>query len=544
MTHRINATVAKLTGGLSPVALTRAYTDWAAHLWLTPAKQKELFKGLRETPVPDKRFASEEWQKWPYNVYAEAFLRTRDFWENATTNVPGVDKHYGELVNFMARTVVDTFSPTNFPWTNPEVLKKTRETHGMNFVKGHANFLEDYFAKKEGRGPIGIEKFEVGKDVAVTPGKVVYRNRLIELIQYNPTTENVQAEPILIVPAWIMKYYILDLSPKDSMVKYLVSQGFTVFMISWKNPWEEDGDLGLLDYIKLGPLAALDAINAIIPGQKVHAAGYCLGGTLLSIVAAILGGEGDERLASMTLFAAQTDFTEAGELTLFIDEDQLKFLEDVMESKKYLDGKQMAGAFQLLHMTDLLWNPAVQKYLLGERSPMIALMSWNADTTRMPYKMHAEYLRKFFLNNELAEGRYDVDGKTVNLSNIRVPLFVVGTSSDHVAPAKSVYKVHAFVDKNVQVTFVLAKGGHNAGIVSEPGHPRRNFQYSTSWGCDGVHDFETFKKQARKEDGSWWVFWKDWLYALNPKTVEAPQFGAPEKGLAPIEDAPGTYIKG
>lgn len=386
----------------------------------------------------------------------------------------------------------------------------------------------------------GTERFAVGRDVAITPGKVVMRNRLIELIQYAPATSKVQAEPILIVPAWIMKYYILDLSPQNSLIRYLVEQGHTVFCISWKNPDEADRGLDMDDYLKLGVFAALDAVNAIAPGRRVHAAGYCLGGTLLAIAAAAMARDGDARLASMTLFAAQTDFCEPGELGLFIDEAQVSLLEAQMEQTGYLRASQMAGAFQMLRSYDLLWSRLVGEYLLGDRAPLNDLMAWNADATRMPARMHSQYLRHLFLNDDLSEGRYPVNGKPVALNDIDLPIFVVGTLTDHVAPWRSVYKLHHLTE--AELTFVLTSGGHNAGIVSPPANSHRRFQMQTRHIGETSAAPDDWLASAPTTDGSWWPAWHAWLiaHASSSTAVKPPKIGIP--GSQPLADAPGTYV--
>jgi polyhydroxyalkanoate synthase len=309
-------------------------------------------------------------------------------------------------------------------------------------------------------------------------------------------------------------------------------------MISWKNPGPEDRDLGLDSYRTRGVMAALDVVNAVVPDQKVHAAGYCLGGTLLSIAAAAMARDGDERLRSITLLAAQTDFTEAGELMLFINDSELAFLDDMMWEQGYLDSRQMAGAFQMLRSNDLVWSRVVHEYLMGERRPMTDLMAWNSDATRMPYRMHSEYLRRLFLDNDLAEGRFEVEGKPVALSDIRVPIFCVGTTSDHVAPWHSTYKINYQTD--TEVTYLLTTGGHNAGIVSEPGHTGRSFQVMTREHDGHYRDPETFLAQAPRKEGSWWPEWIGWLGARSGAAVDPPLIGA--AGYPSLGDAPGTYV--
>jgi polyhydroxyalkanoate synthase subunit PhaC len=562
--HAAHAGLARLTSGLSPAALADAYMDWAANLAISPGKQVELAakaarKGARLAqfasrctldggacepciePLPqDKRFAGSEWRQWPYNIMQQAFLLQQQWWHNATAGVDGVTKQHESVVAFVTRQILDMASPSNFLATNPVVQRRTMETGGQNLVQGFRNFLDDWERVVRSKPPAGTEAFQIGRDVATSPGKVVYCNRLIELIQYAPTTEKVRPEPILIVPAWIMKYYILDLSPANSLVRYLTGQGFTVFMISWKNPTAEDRDLGMRDYRTLGVKAALDAVTGIVPDQKVHAVGYCLGGTLLSIAAAAMARDGDERLKTVTLLAAQADFREAGELTLFINESQVHFLEDLMRSQGYLDTRQMAGAFQLLRSNDLIWSRLVRHYLMGERTPMNDLMAWNADATRMPYRMHSDYLRQLFLNNDLAEGRFQVEGRPVAVSDIRAPIFAVGTKHDHVAPWRSAFKIHLLADTDV--TFLLTTGGHNAGIVASPDRSGGGFQILTKAAQERYMDPDTWTKVAPERNGSWWPEWARWLAARSGEPMRPPELGAPARGYPVLRDAPGKYV--
>lgn len=560
----LHAQAARLTGGLAPSALWAAYLDWAVHLALSPGQQTFLaMKAARKLsrlatymsrcalqgseapaciePLPqDRRFAAPAWRQWPFNVFSQAFLLQQQWWHNATTGIDGMTQQHSNQVEFASRQILDMMAPSNFLWTNPEVLQRTVEQNGRNLIDGWRNFIDDWQRQLTGRKPAGTEDFTVGGNIAATPGKVVYRNALIELIQYAPQTASVRPEPVLIVPAWIMKYYILDLSQQNSLIRYLVSQGHTVFCLSWKNPDAGDRDLTMEDYRRLGVMEALAAVNAIVPQQKVHAVGYCLGGTLLMIAAAAMARDGDERLKTVTLLAAQADFTEAGELTLFITESQLSFLDDVMWQQGYLDSRQMAGAFQLLRSNDMIWSRLVHNYLMGEPRRMTDMMAWNADATRMPYRMHSEYLRKLFLHNDLAEGRFVAGGHPVALSDIRAPVFAVATAWDHVAPWRSVYKLHLLTDTDI--TFLLTTGGHNAGIVSPPGGVARTYQVMAKGHADRYIDPDTWQATAAKHDGSWWPEWLAWLQAASGPPVTPPAMGAPAAGYPPLTDAPGSYV--
>lgn len=563
---QVLAAIARYTSSVSPMSMLLAMTDWAGHLSLSPGKRMELLTLAWEQcqqlasylsastgpqaatgdgppavpPAQDRRFAAPPWQTWPFNLLQQSFLLADAWWQAATTGVPGVSRHHEHVISFTARQVLDIFSPGNYLWTNPQVLQKTFASGGANLQQGLKNALEDFQRAANNQPPAGSEAFVVGRNVAVTPGKVVFRNRLIELIQYAPTTAAVYPEPVLIVPAWIMKYYILDLSPHNSLVRYLVEQGHTVFCISWKNPTAEDANLGMDDYLQLGFEAALEAVTTIVPERKVHAAGYCLGGTLLTIANAAMTRDGDERLASMTLFAAQTDFTEPGELALFIDESEVSMLEAQMRQTGYLESGQMAGAFQLLRSYDLLWSRMVNEYLMGERAPVNDLMAWNADTTRMPAYMHAQYLRRLFLDDDLSEGRYPVRDKPVVLTDIDTPVFCVATITDHVAPWRSVYKLHYLTPTGI--TFVLTSGGHNAGIVSEPGRLRRHYQLMERPAGANYIPPEDWELTAPRYEGSWWPAWAQWLAARSAKPGKPPTMGAPRRNYPVIADAPGSYV--
>ncbi len=559
----LHAAIGEMTQGISPVALSLAATDWWMHLANHPGKQSELAeKAIRKAlrlqrynfrcllgdcvdpciePLPqDSRFDDPAWRQWPFSSIHQSFLLGQQWWHNATTGVRGVEPHHEDVVSFLARQMLDIWSPSNFFWTNPEVLRRTVEERGDNLNRGFRNWLEDTGQRFSGQPRQHNPDWRVGEHLAVTPGRVVYRNRLMELIQYAPATKTVHPEPVLIVPAWIMKYYILDLAPGKSLIEHLVASGHTVFTVSWKNPDAGDRDMGMDDYRRLGVLAALDAVNAIVPERKVHGVGYCLGGTLLSLAAAAMARDGDDRLISLTLFAAQVDFTEPGELELFVDESQVAFLEDVMWARGGLSRQQMAGAFQLLSSQDLIWSQMVGHYLMGEREPIIELMAWNADSTRLPFRMHSEYLRQLFLRNELATGGYEVDGHPVHLSDINVSIFAVGTERDHVAPWRSVYKINRLT--RTDVTFLLTSAGHNGGIVTPPGHPRRVYRIASRGPLDAARGPDRFLEEEPTHQGSWWPEWQGWLRRDSGARRRPPGMGAPAAGYEPLEAAPGTYV--
>lgn len=556
----LHAWVARFSGHISPTSLILAFVDWVLHLQVSPSKQQELLVELgnrwlklglyslsaqqmpgRAPPPPlveplpqDRRFDDPAWQQWPFNLVSQNFLLAQQWWHRATFGVRGVATHHEDVVTFTVRQLLDMVAPSNFIATNPVLLRHTVETGGANIVQGASQLFLDWLHHLDGQRPAASDMFRPGREVAVTPGKVVLRNRLMELIQYQPATPRVRALPVLIVPAWIMKYYILDLSPENSLVRYLVGQGHTVFMISWKNPGPAERDCGMEDYRRLGVMAALEAMQDITGADKVNAVGYCLGGTLLSIAAAAMAREQDDRLASISLFAAQVDFKEPGELSLFIDESQVAILEASMWQQGYLDTTQMAGAFQLLRSNDLIWSRLLNQYLLGQPDIQNDLMAWNADATRMPYRMHSEYLHRLFLENDLAEGAYLIDGVPVALTDIRAPIFAVGTLTDHVAPWRSAYKIHLLTD--TEVTFLLTNGGHNAGVVSPPGKANRRYQVSTRSHHAAYIDPETWLSSMPVHEGSWWPAWEHWLAARAGDMVAPPAMGTA------LCDAPGSYV--
>lgn len=597
----VHARVADSSMGLSPISLALAQADWAWHLALSPGRQLMLAQRARDLALQawsramrpagtesaetaaeaaeiDLRFAGVGWQHWPFNAWKEGFKATEAWWREAT-QVEGMSGHHRHMVEFFARQGVDALSPANWAATNPAAVQAALDSGGLSLVRGGQRLLRDMQELQTGNPPrsdgagdtssptMAPLPYAVGRDVAVTPGKVVYRNTLFELIQYLPTTAQVHTEPLLIVPSCIMKYYILDLSPGNSMVRYLVDQGYTVFMMSWKNPDASDRELGMQDYLRGGVMEAMAAVKALADVPRIHALGYCLGGTFLAIVAAVLGrlqrqaaaspaparaaaaGSAPQRrrgddlrpealpeLASVTLLAAQTDFSEPGELGVFIDDDQLKTLRQSMARKGYLSGRAMAASFQFLNSRDLVWSRNTRRYLLGMDEVGNDMMSWNSDATRLPERMHNEYLSSLFLNNALADGHYRCGGEGVALRDISMPMLVVGTVRDHVCPWRSVYKIHLLTD--TPITFVLAAGGHNAGIVSEPGHANRSYQLGHTPRGHGWSDPDAWLASASTHTGSWWVAMADWLRDHSSGQRKPP----PIVRSSVLCKAPGTYV--
>ena len=555
----VRALAARLSGGISSHAVIEAWTDWAQHMSQSPGRLLELAERAQSTALRligqavavstdatppfapkdfDHRFDHPGWQKAPFRNWQQGFLAAQDWWDHATDKLRGLRDEDADRTRFLMRQSLDLISPSNFPWLNPEIIEATARSGGRNLTEGAANFAHDALRTVLQIHDPAPEGYQIGKDLACTPGEVVFRNDLFELIRYAPQTATVRPEPVLFVPAWIMKYYILDLSPQNSMVAYLVRQGFTVFMISWCNPTADQAELSLEDYRQRGVMAALNEINAIVPDQKVHAVGYCLGGTMLAITAATMARERDARLASITLMATQVDFAEAGELMLFLDESQVAFLEDMMWDQGYLDRPQMARAFSAIRSEDLIYTRAVRRYFLGQDDLPTDMGVWVADTTRMPARMHSEYLRGLFLENRLTAGRFAVEGRVIALKDIAAPMFVIATETDHIAPWRSVYKTQLFTD--CDMTFVLTKGGHNSGIISEPDRPQRHYRLSHRAAGGSYVSPDAWFAQHSARPGSWWPEWSDWLHAQSGERVLA-MAARPQTG-APIIAAPGSYV--
>lgn len=514
---------------------------WQDYLRLWQSTTSRLL-GERAAPVAqpergDRRFKDPAWQENQlFDFIKQSYLLTARWMQSTVNEVEGLDEHTAKKVDFYTRQFVDAMAPSNFVMTNPEVLRTTLETGGENLVRGLENLLDDM---EQGRiSQTDASAFEVGRNLAVTPGKVVYQNELMQLIQYEPTTEQVYKTPLLIIPPWINKFYILDLRQKNSFVKWAVDQGFTVFIISWVNPDERLAQKSFEDYMVDGPLTAMDVIEEITGEKQHNVIGYCLGGTLLACTLAYLAQTGDgARVSTATFFTTMVDFSEAGELEVFIDEEQLTALEDKMRAKGYLEGKSMATTFNMLRANDLIWSFVVNNYLLGKEPFPFDLLYWNSDSTRMPAAMHSFYLRRMYQENKLIEpGGVELKGVPLDLSKIEQPAFVLATKEDHIAPWKSGYALTRCTGGSVK--FVLAASGHIAGVVNPPAANKYNYWLNTRY----PKDPDKWLENAKPVEGSWWPEWQKWVEQRSGSAkVPARRPGGGVR--APIEDAPGSYVK-
>jgi polyhydroxyalkanoate synthase len=515
----------------------KAYLD----LWGSAARRMagEQTKPAIEPSPRDKRFKDPEWKSNQFfDFVLQLYLLTTQWAETLVKNADGLDPHTRKKAEFYVQQISNAIAPSNFVLTNPEVLRATLATNGDNLVRGMKMLTEDIEA---GRGTLRIRQSDptnlaVGVNMAMTPGKVIYQNELMQLIQYTPTTETVLRTPLLIVPPWINKFYILDLKPEKSYIKWCVDQGITVFVISWVNPDKELGKKTFDDYMKQGPLTAMDIIERVTGEMKVHTAGYCVGGTLLASTLAWLAEKRRQRVTSATFFAAQVDFTHAGDLLVFVDEDQITALERDMHATGVLEGSRMAMAFNMLRSNDLIWSYVVSNYLKGQTPSSFDLLHWNSDATRMPAANHSYYLRNCYLENRLSTGSMVLDNTLLDLSKVKVPVYNLATREDHIAPADSVLYGSQFFGGPVR--YVLSGSGHIAGVVNPPASGK--YQY---WTNDNIRDVKLadWLKNATEHKGSWWPDWRQWLESLDPERVPARPVGTAE--MPPIEDAPGSYVR-
>ena len=492
------------------------------------------------TPAPgDRRFSDPEWsQNQFFDFLKQAYLLTAQWADKLVADAASLEPHTKLKAEFYVRQITNALAPTNFVLTNPELLRETLTSNADNLVRGMHMLAEDI---ERGGGHLKIRQsdssmFEVGRNLAITPGKVIYQNELMQLIQYAPSTETVLKRPLLIVPPWINKFYVLDLTPEKSFIKWCVDQGLTVFCISWVNPDERLAQKTFDDYVRQGPLAALDAIKQATGENKVNAIGYCVGGTLLAITLAAMASRGDERIASATMFASQVDFTYAGDLKVFVDENQVSALEKRMAERGYLDSRSMATVFNLLRSNDLLWPYVINNYLKGKAPFPFDLLYWNSDATRMPAANHSFYLRNCYLDNKLAKGKMAIGDTPVDLKAVTIPIYNLATREDHIAPAKSVMFGSKFFSGDVK--FVVAGSGHIAGVINPP--EKNKYQYWTGPKPRSA-DIDGWLAKAKEHSGSWWPDWLVWMTKQSPTEVPARVPG--DGPLKPIEDAPGSYVK-
>ena len=548
--------------GPDPLNIGSAFMEMTAKLMANPAKlmQAQLgfwqdymslwqntarkMMGMDSPPViqsspADKRFRDEAWKdNEVFDFIKQSYLLSARYVQDVVTHVDGLEPATAQKVDFYARQFIDAMSPSNFLFTNPEVLRKTAETGGENLIKGLNNLLGDL---ERGKGGLRIsmtdmDAFKIGENVAVTPGKVVYQNDLMQLIQYTPTTEKALKRPLLIIPPWINKFYILDLRPRNSFVKWATSQGHTVFIVSWVNPDEKLAEKNFEDYMREGILDALGAITAATGETGINAIGYCLGGTLLSSTLSWMQANGDDRIKSATFFVTLMDFHESGELNVFIDEEQIKMLEDKMNKRGFLEGAEMATTFNMLRANDLIWSFVVNNYLLGNDPFPFDLLYWNSDSTRMPARMHSFYLRNMYQDNKLATpGGITLAGTPIDLGQIKVPAYFISTREDHIAPWRATYRGTQLLGGKCR--FVLAASGHIAGIVNPPDGGKYNHWINEELPLDP----EAWFAGAVEMAGSWWPDWQRWVSAHDKRQVKARSPG--DGKLEIIEDAPGAYVK-
>jgi len=547
-----------------PLNLTQTFMDFTSRMLADPNRllqaQMELWQQymklwqvtaqrmmgqkvdpLAEPAKGDKRFNDPAWKdEVVFDYLKQSYLLTARWLQGTVKEVEGVDDKTAKKVDFYTRQFIDAMSPSNFAMTNPQVVKATVESKGENLLKGLQNLLTDL---ERGKGRLAIRQtdmdaFKVGGNVATTPGKVVYQNDVMQLIQYAPSTEEVYETPLLIVPPWINKFYILDLKPENSFIKWATEQGYTVFVVSWVNPDERLSKLVFEDYMKQGPLAALGAIEQATGQRKVSAIGYCIGGTLMAATLAYMAARGDDRIAACTFFTAQVDFTEPGELGVFIDEDQLAGIEGMMSKKGYLEGSEMATTFNMLRANDLIWSFVVNNYLMGKDPFPFDLLYWNADATRMPSALHSYYLRNMYQKNLLSQpGGLVIDNVPIDLRKIAIPVYIQAGKEDHIAPSRSVYKATQLYTGPVR--FMLAGSGHIAGVVNPPRN--KKYQHWLNETEKNPPTLAEWQAGAKEFPGSWWHDWDKWLSAKSGPKVPARVPGA--GALPAIEDAPGSYVK-
>ena len=543
--EQVNKTLATVAQSYAsePQKLMEAQMQlWAAYgqLWQQTFKRMlgEAAAPVVEPERGDRRFADRDWQENIVFDFLKQFYLISSRWaQDFVRNAEGVDDHTRHKARFYVDQITNALSPSNFAITNPEVLRATLATNGANLLEGLSNLEEDI---ENGKGQLRIKQtdlsaFEVGRNIATTPGKVVYQNEVFQLIQYAPSTETVHVVPLLIVPPWINKFYILDLNAKKSFIRWAVAQGLTVFVMSWVNPDDKLSHLTLADYMREGFLTALQAVQDATGAAKVNVIGYCVGGTLVAAALGHMAAKKDDRVNSVTFFTTQVDFEQAGDLKVFIDDDQLKFVEENMAGKGYLPGRKMADAFNLLRSNDLIWSYVVNNYMLGRDPMAFDLLYWNSDSTRMPAAVHSSYLRECYLHNRLAQGKMVLDGARVDLSKINLPIYNLATREDHIAPLPSAFKVGKFLGGKTRL--VVAGSGHIAGVVNPP--EAQKYQYWTSE--KDADTPEEWLRGATEHSGSWWPDWYAWVAKYSGEKVKARVPG--DGKLKPIEDAPGSYVR-